>query len=114
MSTPVLITFLGMARSSAVEAQIQRWVDKLDRAYGRILRCAVWIEQPHTSGRKGNAFRVRVELAVPGDTLVVSHDPGLDPAHENVYAAIADAFRAARRQLQDHVRVHRGEVKLHA
>lgn len=99
-----------MSRSNGVEGQVRRWVEKLDRAFGRIQRCDTWIEQPHTSGRKGNTFRVRVELAVPGDTLVVSREHG----QENAYAAVADAFRAARRQLQDHARIQRGEVKLHA
>lgn len=90
-----------MPRSEAVEAQIRRWVDKLDKAFGRIQRCAAWIEQPHHHGRKGNEFTVRVELAVPGDLLVVND------TNENVYAAIASGFRAVRRQLQDHARILR-------
>lgn len=94
--------FLGMARSPSVEAQIQRWVGKLDRSFARIQRCATWIELPHHHRRKGNTFRVRVELDVPGDTLVVNRENG-DSSHENVHVAIADAFRAARRQLQVHV-----------
>jgi ribosome-associated translation inhibitor RaiA len=108
------ITFIGMPRSPSVETQIQRWVGKLEKSFERIQSCATWIEQPHRSARKGNTFRVRVELAVPGETLVVSRDSGTDHAHEDVYVAIADAFRAARRQLQDHARVRRGDVKLHA
>lgn len=89
-----------MPRSPAVEAQIQRRVQRLERSFGRLLRCDAWIEQPHHHNRKGNTFRVRLELAVPGETLVVSRDAGTDHTHENVYVAIADAFRAARRQLQ--------------
>ena len=108
------ITFLGMERSLAVEAHVQRWVDRLSRMFGRLLRCDAWIEQPHRHNRKGQTFRVRVELAVPGATLVVSHDTGLDHAHEDVYVAISDAFRAARRQLQSHTTMQRGDVKLHA
>lgn len=100
MSASLHITFLGMARSTAVEAQVQRWAERLERSFGRMVHCAVWIEQPHRHNRKGKMFRVRVELAVPGTTLVVSRDTGVDQSHENVYAAISDAFRAARRQLQ--------------
>jgi ribosome-associated translation inhibitor RaiA len=100
----VHITFLGMTRSAAVEAQVQRWVDRLERSFGRLLRSEVWIEQPHQHNRKGKTFRVRVELAVPGTMLVVSRDTA-DHAHENVYVALSDAFRAARRQLQTHVGV---------
>jgi ribosome-associated translation inhibitor RaiA len=96
------ITFLGMERSPAVEAQIERWLHKLERSFGRVIRCDTWIEQPHQHSRKGNTFRARIELSVPGSTLVVSRDTGLDRAHENVYVAIADAFRAVRRQLLAH------------
>lgn len=109
----VQITFLGMERSTAVEAQVQRWVDRLGRTSDRLLRCEAWIEKPHRHNRKGNTFRVRVELAVPGKTIVVS-DTGLDHTHENAFVAVADAFRAARRQLHDHSEVERGAVKLHA
>jgi ribosome-associated translation inhibitor RaiA len=89
-----------MSRSPAVEEQIQRWVDRLEKTFDRLVRCEVMIEQPHRHNRKGNTFRVRVELTVPGDTLVVSRDTGLDHTHENVYVALSDSFRAARRRLR--------------
>jgi len=108
----VVITFLGMERSAAVEAQVQRWVDRLERASGRLLRCETWIEQPHHHNRKGNTFRVRIECAVPGTTLVVSRDTGIDHTHENVYVALSDAFRAARRQLQDHAALARSSTSI--
>jgi len=100
------IMFLGMARSPSVEAQIQRWVKKLEKQFSQIHSCTTWIELPHRHGRKGNTFRVRIELGVPGEVLVVSHDPGAR-LHENAYVAISDAFRAARRQLDVHVRILR-------
>jgi ribosome-associated translation inhibitor RaiA len=90
-----------MTRSEAVEAQIQRWVGKLDKSFGRIQRCAAWIEQPHHHGRKGNAFTVRVELALPNKLLVVNE------SDENAFTAIANGFRAIRRQVHDHARILR-------
>jgi hypothetical protein len=48
--------------------------------------------------------------SVPGDEIVVSHTAN---AHEQVDVAVRDAFDAARRQLQDHARKQRGDVKLH-
>ncbi|HLL23309.1 MAG TPA: hypothetical protein VK427_14325 [Kofleriaceae bacterium] len=33
--------------------------------------------------------------------------------HEDIYVAVADAFRAARRQLADHSDMRRGFVKTH-
>lgn len=103
-----------MSPSPAVEAAIERWVERLDHKFARIQRCSVVIEVPHRSQRQGQTFHVRIDLAVPDRTLTVNRDPGLDPAHEDVYVAIADAFRAVRRQLLDHAAIQRGEVKLHA
>jgi ribosome-associated translation inhibitor RaiA len=99
MTVPVDITFRGMDRSLALEASIHRWVDRLEHVHGGVHRCAVVVEQPHHHHQTGNCFQVRVDVSVPGREVVVSHDPARDPAHENAYAAVADAFRAARRQL---------------
>lgn len=55
---------------------------------------------------------MRVELSVPDRVLTVDRS-GADPAHEDVYVAISDAFRAARRQLQDYAHVRRGDIKNH-
>lgn len=93
---------------------VERWADRLGHHYDRIQRCEVVIEQPHRSSRSGGTFHVRIDLQIPNQTITVSRDSGRDPAHEDVYVAIADAFRAARRQLMEHVEVQRGDVKAHA
>ena len=36
------------------------------------------------------------------------------PEHRDIYVAIRDAFKQARRQVQDFARKLRGEVKLHS
>jgi cold shock CspA family protein/ribosome-associated translation inhibitor RaiA len=104
MQIPVDITFKEMAKSDALEARVREWVDKLERVYDRIVRCEVMIETPHRHHRNGRQFHVRVRLTVPGGEIVASHDPGPDETHEDAYVAMRDAFNAARRQLQDHVR----------
>lgn len=114
MQLPVDITFRGMTSSPSIEAAVQRWADRLVQTYDRIQRCSVVVEVPHRSHRHGQTFHVRIEVAVPHRTISVGRDPGRDPGHEDAYVAIADAFRAARRQLQDHARIERGDVKLHA
>jgi len=45
---------------------------------------------------------VRIDLTIPHRVISVSDGTNLDHAHEDIYVAIADAFRAARRQLLDH------------
>ena len=108
-----IITFRGMTPSPSVEEAITRWVARLEHSYGRILSCAVVIEQPHQHRRRGNVFHVRVDLRVAGRDIAVSREPARGADHEDVYVALTDAFRAARRQLQDHARIRRGDVKRH-
>ena len=112
MQIPLDITFKEFAQSDAVEARIRELVDKLERFYDRITRCEVMIETPHRRHRNGRQFHVRVRLTVPGGEIVASHDPGPQEAHEDVYVALRDAFAAARRQLEEHVRKLRRDVKV--
>jgi ribosome-associated translation inhibitor RaiA len=114
MQVPVTVTFRSMDSSPAVETAIDRWVSRLAAAFDRIESCDVVIDLPHRHGRQGNVFHIRIEIAVPQRVITVSEGPDHDHAHEDVYVALADAFRAARRQLQDYARIQRGDVKLHA
>lgn len=103
-----------MDPSPAVEATVRRWAERLEHAYGRIQRCDVVIELPHRHQRQGHTYSVRVEIAVPERTLVATHDHALDASNEDVYVAIAGAFRAVRRQLQGYAQIRRGDIKQHA
>ena len=113
MEMPVEIAFRGMKRRPAVESFVREWVEKLEAVYDRIKRCDVVVEAPHRRHRRGNGYRVRVTMSVPGGQLVVSRAPGPDEAHQDIRVAVRDAFHAARRQLEDHVRRHlRRDVKV--
>jgi cold shock CspA family protein len=72
------------------------------------------VAAPHRHHRKGVRYNVRIDLTVPGREIVVNRDQQLDHAHEDVFVAIRDAFRAVRRRLEDHARRQRGDVKAHA
>jgi ribosome-associated translation inhibitor RaiA len=58
---------------------------------------------------KGRRFVVRIDLKVPGGEIVADHQHDEDPD-----IALREAFHAARRMLEDHVRRRRGDVKRHA
>jgi ribosome-associated translation inhibitor RaiA len=45
-------------------------------------------------------YRVRLELTMPDGVVVVAFDHPSNAAHEDLYVAIRNAFRAARRQLE--------------
>jgi ribosomal subunit interface protein len=113
MQIPLEIHFHNTARSDAVEAEIRERAAKLEKFADRIVSCRVTVNAPHKHHRQGKLFRVSVDVHIPGGHIVVSRDPAEHHAHEDVFVAIRDAFDATRRQLQDRLRVERGQVKLH-
>lgn len=106
MKVPTEITFHGIEHSDSVEAAVSRWAARLEHTYDRIISCNVTISQPHKRHRHGSEFSVSVVLEVPGGEIAVTH-----VRHEDIYVAVADAFRAARRQLIDQTDLRRGFVK---
>jgi ribosomal subunit interface protein len=113
MTVPLQIMFQNMDPSPAIEARVSERAQRLERFGNRIVGCTVVIEAPHRHHHKGKTYTVRVDLLVPGKDVHVTRSPGTHHAHEDVYVAIRDAFNAASRQLEDHVRRMRGDVKAH-
>ena len=109
MQTDLQITVRDMEHSPALEERIREKVQKLEQVYPRIMGCRVVLEAPHRHKHQGKQFIVRLDVTVPGKVVVVSHDH-----HEDAYVALRDAFNAARRQLEEHARIQRGDVKKHA
>jgi ribosomal subunit interface protein len=109
MNKPLQVLFKGVDRSDAVEAHVRQKVAKLEHFHPQITGCRVTIALPHNHHQQGKHFDVRVELSVPGKEILVNREHG----NEDMYMALRDAFDAARRQLDDHLRAQRGEVKHH-
>lgn len=113
MLIPLQITFRDMPTSEALSALIRTRVDKLEHFYGNISGCRVLIEKPHQHQRSGAHYHVRIDLTVPGGELLIEREPALRSRNQDAYVAVTDAFRAARRALQDYVRKRRGFTKVH-
>ncbi len=113
MQQPLQITFRDLPHSETMEAEIRQRAEKLDHFFPRITACRVVIERPHRHHHQGKLYHIRVDITVPGDEIVVNRDPSKNHAHEDGFVAIRDAFEAAKRQLQDYVRRHHTEVKVH-
>lgn len=102
MQVPLQVSFDGVQHSGAVEARVREEVDKLEQFHNRIVSANVVIARPQHRHHKGDTFHVRIHLVVPDAAdIVVSREPAATGAHEDVYVTIRDAFKAARRQLQD-------------
>ncbi|QQS48597.1 MAG: HPF/RaiA family ribosome-associated protein [Acidobacteriota bacterium] len=131
MILPVQITFRNMDSSTAVEDRIREEAAKLDTFYDRIMSCRVVVEIPHHHHQRGNLYHIRIDIGVPGKEIVVRHEPTLHSGaqqtgqgrsrkgvevqvpHKDIYVAIRDAFKTARREVQDYARRQRGQVKAH-
>jgi ribosome-associated translation inhibitor RaiA len=102
------ITYRGLPHSPAMDARILELAAKLDEFHPKITSCHVVVDELDRHKNKGNLFDVRIDLHVPGRELVATHQP-----HEDAYVAITNAFDVMFRQLEDVLRIQRGEVKRH-
>lgn len=105
----VRIHSLDMPRSEAIEAKIGARAARLARFSDGIQNCEVWLQSPHGHHRQGAVNGVRIRLTVPGEEIVIEHQPETD----DVFVAIREAFDAARRKLEDYERRRRGQLKAH-
>ena len=131
MTLPIQITFRNTEPSDRIEAVVRKEAAKLEKFYSPIMSCRVAIEVPEGRRRYGGLHHVRIDLGIPGGELVVKNEPNLQTSiaeeggkaakslelntpHKHLEVAIRDAFRSARRQLQEYARRQRGDVKSHA
>jgi ribosomal subunit interface protein len=108
MQVPLQITLRHIPTSEALEARIREQAAKLEAFHPQLISCRVTVEELDKHQHQGRQFRVRIDAHVPGHEIVANRDH-----HEDVYVALRDAFAALTRQLEEDVRVKRGDVKLH-
>ncbi|HJY76435.1 MAG TPA: HPF/RaiA family ribosome-associated protein [Burkholderiales bacterium] len=91
------ISLRGVAPSDALERAIREKAQKLEHFYDRITGCRVALTLDAYHQRQARQFSVHVGVKVPGGAIEITreHDKSL-------YAALSNAFDAARRQLQDY------------
>ncbi len=113
MTLPVHVTFRDMPSSPALHSAVEEHAQRLQRFAPQIHRCEVVVQYSERRHHRGNRYLVHVRLLMPGAQIDAGRTPNDDESHEDVYVALRDAFDAARRQLEDFVRVRRGDVKTH-
>ena len=96
MSMANQVTYRDMDPSQALNAIIEKRLQKLERYSGSIQASRVVLETPHNHKHKGKHFRATVELEVKGSPITVSQD---DPS---IHVAVRDAFNIAERKLKSH------------
>lgn len=109
MKTPLKIGFQGGDASEALSTLIADHVGSLEKLHGRLTACHVTVQVPD---RPKGLFAVHIHIALPGGGDVnIDHTPAADERFHDPRFAVNDAFRRAKRQVQDFARRRRGDTK---
>ena len=114
METPVQIDFQGMEADAGVRAAIAKQVAQLEERFGHITAGRVVLKAPGGHHRTGGLYEINIHLSLPqGRAVNIDRTPQNDERYSDLNFALNDAFKRARRQLQDQVRKMQGQVKQH-
>jgi cold shock CspA family protein len=114
MQTPLEIDFRGLEPAEHHRSAITKHVAGLEERFGRVTACRVVLKAPGERHRTGGLYEVDIRLLLPdGREVNIERTPKDDERHADITFAINDAFKHARRRLQDQVRRMQGQVKMH-
>ena len=113
MQIPIQITFRHMDKSEWIEQLILEKVNKLEQFADRITSCRIVVQPAGKHHRHGNLYEIHIDITLPGKEIVVTREPSQHNQDKVLSVAIGEAFDTARRQLEDHVRKIRHNVKVH-
>ena len=113
MIIPLQITFRHMDPSPALEARIRELAARFDKFSEHIMRCHVIVQPVSHHAHQGALYDFRIDITLPDEEIGIRRAHPADHAHESPYVALRDAFRAARRKLEDYERRRRLDVKKH-
>lgn len=105
------IQYMGIRESDTVSAAIWDYVEHLERLSNQIMSCHVLISRPARKKHKGSIYHIKIRLHLRGTDIIIDRDKENNTSHEDVYVALRDAFDAAKRKVEDYVRVQSGQVK---
>lgn len=94
-----MTTFRGVAATDEIKAEIDQQTEKLMKKFDRITNCDVVVEK-RNHHHEPDTYVVRLHVGVPRKQIIVDH-----VEDRNLHASVLDAFRAARRQLNDYRKV---------
>jgi ribosome-associated translation inhibitor RaiA len=114
LGLPLQITFRHMDHSPALERRIRTLVSRLEKFEARITHCHVIVAPPPHHHRRGSRYDFHIGIGLPDQLIAVRHARSEAPAHEDPFVALRDAFRAARRKLEEYRRTRRGDIKSHS
>ena len=110
MQLPLEVTYRGVEKSEEIERMVAEMAGRLDKFCDHINRCDVVIEQPNHAHKKGNPYRVRIDVTVAGGHELISDESQTDGHSVNPLSKVVhDAFKTMERQLRHLVEKQRNE-----
>lgn len=114
MQTPIQIDFHGVDVKADVRGAIEKHLALLEDYYGEATAGRVVLRAPSSHHRTGGLYEVNIRLSLPeGREVNIDRIAQDDKRHSDLNFAISDAFKRARRQLEQHSQRAQGKVKLH-
>jgi hypothetical protein len=98
------IIFEGFPASEPPRIEVQAWLARLEALTAPSMIGGEVAIEALAQGRKERRYRVRMELVMPAGPVIVGSDHPTNLPHEDVFVAIRNAFRAARRELEIRLR----------
>lgn len=115
METPVQLDFQGFEARADLRGAVARHIAQLEERFGRVTAGRVVLKAPGGHHRTGGLYEINIRLALPeGREVNIGRTPQADERHADLSFALNDAFKRARRQLQDQADRMAGNVKTHA
>jgi ribosome-associated translation inhibitor RaiA len=115
MQTPAQIEYEGVQSSPELRKAVDQHIAELESRFGRVTACRIVLKGPGDRHQTGGQYQVSIRLALPdGREVNVARTPKEDERYADLTFAIDNAFRRARRRLQDQARIMRGDVKQRA
>lgn len=112
MQVPLKISFHNMDPSEAMETKVRERVARLERLVDNIISCRVMLETPNKQAHRG-PVGISVNVGLPGKDIVVKREQHRHESRGDSYQVIGVAFDIVERQLEEHVRISRHDVKTH-
>jgi cold shock CspA family protein/ribosome-associated translation inhibitor RaiA len=114
MQTPTQIEFEGVQATPELRTSIDEHIAELEGRFGRLTAGRIVVKGPGDRHHTGGQYQVSIRLVLPdGREVNAGRTPRKDERYADLTFAVDNAFKRARRQLQDQARLMRGQTKQH-
>lgn len=111
MPFPISVTFQGMLPSTALCAQIEQQVERLQRSTPCLLACRVAVQRKEDGFHKGGLYLIHAGVTLRFEGGYIG---GASHRHEDPATAIRVTFETMRRQVEDFLAAQRAHGRTNA